>query len=62
MYNMCESRKIFRMRKQNSHGDESVSDTQIVAQLRALRRDDPNVTEILVSCSYVYMSCLIGFS
>jgi hypothetical protein len=43
----------FLMRKQTSPGDESVSDAQLAAQLRALRRDDPGVVEILVSCSYV---------
>jgi len=46
------------MRKQGSpNGGDAVSDAQSMAQLRALRRDDSSVVDIVVSCSYVYFVC-----
>ena len=33
---------------------DKVHDVQSVAQLRALRRDDSSISEVLLSCSYVF--------
>lgn len=47
-------RKKIRMRKQGSIPQhESVSDVQSLAQLRALRRDDSSIAEVILTCSYV---------